>query len=290
MKRLVKKVLPPAAINLLKKIPIVRSFENTHSVFPTYQDALKRCTTDAYEEKELIEVILKKTKRFSENLNSEILSIGETTAYGVLPIINPIIENKEKKVHVLDFGGACGAHYFHVRSFINKALKLNWVVVETPTMVKYAKELENDELSFCDNLEEATSKLGNIDLLHTSGTLQCVDDPYKYLRSLLNCKAKYILFNRLGLNKQDKDIITIHSSKLSWNGIGALPEGYRDRWIRYPFTFQSEPKFLKAVEEKYSFVAKFNDLSGMYPINGEDIVGYGLLCKSKINEIDSPSY
>jgi len=154
-------------------------------------------------------------------------------------------------------------------------------VVETPTMVKYAKELETDELSFYDNFAEAIKKLNNVDLLHTSGTLQCVDNPQKYLSEILNCNAQWILFNKLGLNKLDRDVITIHSSKLSWNGIGNLPEGYTDRWVKYPFNFPAESKFLAAVEKKYSLVARFNDLSGMYAVDGEEIVGYGLLCKLK---------
>ena len=169
------------------------------------------CTTDTYEEKYLIEVIFNKTKRLKENLKSEIIPISETSAYSLLSVINPIIVSKGNKINVLDFGGACGEHYFHLRSLIDKDLKLNWVVVETPTMVKYAKELESetDELSFFDNFADAINKLGYVDLLHTSGTLQCVDNPKKYLSEILNCNAKYLLFNRLGLNKLDRDIITV---------------------------------------------------------------------------------
>jgi putative methyltransferase (TIGR04325 family) len=281
MKTILKEFIPPILLKLVRKKTVETPIENSHQIFSHYQDALKMCTTDAYEEQELIEVIFKKTKRFSENLKSEIILVSETAAYSLLSAINPIIESKTNQINVLDFGGACGAHYFHLRSLIGKDLKLNWVVVETPTMVKYAKELETDELSFFDNFSDAINKLGKVDLLHTSGTLQCVDNPQRYLDEVLKCNAKWILFNRLGLNKFDRDIVTIHSSKLSWNGIGELPEGYTDRWIKYPFNFPSETKFLKTIEEKYSIVAKFNDLSGMYAIDGEEIVGYGLLCKHK---------
>lgn len=279
MKRIVKEFIPPIFLKFLRK----KATYSSNKIFNNYQDALKMCTTDTYEEKELIEVIFNKTKRFKENLKSEIIPISETAAYSLLSVINPIIESKGNKINVLDFGGACGAHYFHLRSLIDKDLKLNWVVVETPTMVKYAKELESEtnELSFFDNFADAINKLGYVDLLHTSGTLQCVDNPKKYLSEILNCNAKYLLFNRLGLNKLDRDIITVHSSKLSWNGIGELPEGYTDRWINIPFTFYSETKYLKALEAKYLLVAKFNDQTGMFAVAGEEIVGYGLLCRQK---------
>lgn len=281
MKNLIKEFIPPIILKILRKKVTEKIIENTHQIFSSYQDALKLCTTDAYEEAELIEVIFKKTKRFSENLKSEVIPIWETAAYSLLSVINPIIESKANQITVLDFGGACGAHYFHLRSLIDKSLKLNWVVIETPTMVKYAKELETTELSFFDNFAEGINKIGKVDLLHASGTLQCVDNPQKYLEEIIRCNAKWLLFNRLGLNKLDRDIVTIHSSKLSWNGIGELPEGYIDRWIKYPFNFQSEAKFLNVLEEKYSIVAKFNDQSGMYAVDGEEIVGYGLLCKLK---------
>ncbi len=283
MKNILRELVPPVIWKILQRTTAPTPTANPPQVFSNYQDALKLCTTDAYEERELIEVILKKTKRFSENLKSEAIPISETAAYSLLSAINPIIESQSNGIRVLDFGGACGAHYFQFRSLLAGDLKLNWVVVETPTMVKFAKELETEELSFFDNFTDAIHKLGQVDLLHTSGTLQCVDNPHNYLAELLNCNAKWLIFNRLGLNKIDRDVITIHSSKLSWNGIGELPEGYTDRWIKYPFCFPSETRFLKTIEEKYSIVAKFNDQSGMYPVAGEEIVGYGLLCRLKTN-------
>lgn len=280
MSNVLQQFLPPVIYTQLEAL----KKKNAHRTFSSYEDALKSCTEDSYEHRELIEVILEKTKRFVKNIESdETVSIVETTAYSLMSILNPVIENASKEINVLDFGGACGAHYFQLRKLIDKNLKINWVVVETPTMVKYAKELETDELSFCSNFADALKKLGKVDLLHTSGTLQCVDEPLKYLNDILNCNAKWLLFNRLGLNKIDRDVVSIHSSKLSWNGIGeGLPEGYKDRVIKYPFTFMSEKTFLENLGRKYALTAKFLDESGMYSIKNEDIVGYGLLCKIKL--------
>ena len=262
-------------------IPQRKLLSSNDQIFLTYQDALRSCTNDAYENEELIEVIFKKTKRFCENLRSNIFPNKETIAYSLQSVLDPILKSQSKSLNVLDFGGACGVHYFQMRNIIDKSMKLNWAVVETPTMVKYAKELESDELSFFDNFQDAIARLGKIDLLHTSGTLQCVDDPFKYLNDILECNANWVLFNRLGLNKQNEDIITIHASKLSWNGVGELPEGYNDRWVKYPFNFFSERKFLGKVKEKYAIVKKFDDGSGTFPVDGVEIVGYGILCKNK---------
>ena len=118
-------------------------------------------------------------------------------------------------------------------------------------------------------------------MIHTSGTIQFVENPIQILKDILNCNAKWILFNRLGLNCKNTDLITIHSSKLSWNGIGNYTGVSKDKWIKYPCTFISESKFLNYIQEKYSIIAKFDDKSGIYEIEGEQIVGYGLLCKLK---------
>ena len=60
---------------------ILKLFRGRSRSFPNYEDALKLCITDAYEEEELIEDILKKTKRFSENIKSGVITIGDTSAY-----------------------------------------------------------------------------------------------------------------------------------------------------------------------------------------------------------------
>jgi len=280
MRNIIKEFIPPIIFKRFRK----HGSGVVDKKYSSYQEALKYSDRNAYEEEELIEVIFKKTKAFLQTLKIKPIAVSETAAFSLLAALNPVIERKAERINVLDFGGACGAHYFHLRALIDESLKMNWAVVETPTMVKYAKELESDELTFFDDFKEACNKLKNIDLLHTSGTLQCVDNPGKYLDLILSSDAKWILFNRVGVNKIDRDVITIHTSKLSWNGIGELPEGHTDRWLKYPFIFSSEKRFLNSLQNKYEIVAKFSDRSGMYDVKGEDITGYALLSRLKNNE------
>jgi putative methyltransferase (TIGR04325 family) len=103
-------------------------------------------------------------------------------------------------INVLDFGGACGAHYFLARAVMPSSRRLKWLVVETPEMAQRAKDVfSSDELEFSSSLSDAADSIKRIDLLHTSGTLQSVDKPYDYLRILLSASASHILFNRLAL-------------------------------------------------------------------------------------------
>jgi hypothetical protein len=123
--------------------------------------------------------------------------------------------------------------------------------------------------------------LGAIDLLHTSGTLQCVDAPYDFLKIMLDIKAPFMLFNRLGLNRLNRDVVTIHHSKLSWNGTAGLPPNMEDRIISYPFTFMSEADFREKISENYQVVGQFSDASGILAVPNADLIGLGLLVEQK---------
>jgi putative methyltransferase (TIGR04325 family) len=284
IKTILINITPPIIINIIKRtIRRPRLLESEdHIKYRNYYEALTDCTQDAYEDIELVNVILEKTKRFKNGLDNNIISISEVDSYSLVSLINPIIDNFDTKtINVIDFGGACGAHYFHSRALLDKRIKLNWYVVEKLKMVEFAKVLETDELKFTNDLNAARSKLGNIDLLHTSGALQCVDEPLKYLKNIIDLDAKWILFSRLGVNQIDREVITVHTSKLSWNGRGELPNGFIDKEVKYPFTFFSEKKFLIAIQEKYKILYKFNDNTGIVSVVNENIIGYGLLCKKK---------
>mgnify|MGYP000533346539 CR=1 FL=1 len=126
MKQFIKDFLPPILMRLLKKLAPNNKEElpKQQLVYASYNDALSFSTNDAYEERELLEVVLKKTKRFSEELKSGVIPVWETGAYTLMSLINPIIESKKDTITVLDFAGACGAHYFHVRSLLSKEIKL----------------------------------------------------------------------------------------------------------------------------------------------------------------------
>ena len=277
MKKIIKKYISP----IIYKVFDFSKRGFTNKIYSSYEEASKTCGNTPYQEEELIKVILSKTKNFINKIENDSVPVWPTSAYSKISVINPIIESNKERINVVDFGGACGAHYFHLRKLISKKIKFNWVVVETPKMVQHANELSNEELSFSDSLEETIKKIPEIDLLHTSGTLQCVDNPHKYLEIILTSGSKWILFNRLGLNKGNSDIVTVLNTKLSWNGIGELPEGISDKWISYPFTYMSEITFLNRVKENYDIVAKFEESSGIHRLNKVNTIGYGLLCKLK---------
>lgn len=228
--------------------------------YASYAEALARC--DGYEDADIVGTVYAKT------VANRSLPLTPTNAFTLLSLL--------VGRRVLDFGGACGIEYFNARRLIPAWHKLDWTVVETPAMVAKAVTLANDELHFASSLDGLAA-----DVVHTSGTLQCVDDPLGYLRRLLAVDAEHIVFNRLGLST-GAEVVTVHESMLSWNGPGPMPAGIPDRIVRYPFVFPSKADFMALLNERYEVVATFSDDSGIFQVRGAPpIVGGGMVVRRK---------
>lgn len=270
----IRDFVPPIAIDFARR-HFARSGRKQYA---TYEKALDHCTDRGYNNVDIVNVVLEKTKHLRDVLQKgESVHLTATGAYSLCSLLGSI---ESQEINVIDFGGACGAHYFLARATLPYSFKLRWLVVETPEMAQTAKSVfSTEELRFSSNLGEAAASMKRVDLLHTSGTLQCVDKPYDYLRKLVSMSASHILFNRLGLSKGRHDIITVHESRLSSNGPGPMPRGIPDRKVRYPFFFPEESKFYAALGESYDVVMTFDDPSGAFPVGDEPIVGVGLLAR-----------
>jgi putative methyltransferase (TIGR04325 family) len=243
------------------------------------------CSERGYQNNDIVNVVVEKTLRYRNDLleSTVPVHIDVTSAYSLCSVLAAMESLWE--INVLDFGGAAGAHYFLARSILPLSCRLNWVVVETAAMVELAKPaLSNEELDFTSELNEAADILGRIDLLHTSGALQCVDKPYEYLRKLVAMSAQRIAFGRLGLTKGDHDVITTHESWLSWNGPGPMPVGKRDRKVIYPFVFPRESEVIGIVSECYREIARFSDSTGIFPVDDEPVLGFGMLVERLVRK------
>jgi len=219
----------------------------------------------SYENIEVIETVLKKTKRYIENPQIEQTLLADV-----------ITQTGRKTVAVLDFGGACGIHFFMCRNAINRGVKLKWKVIETPETVKRAAELGNAELSFIDSIPETS---GRIDVVHCSGSLQCTEKPIETLAKLTRLNPVYIVLSRLGLNRGENAVTTQHRSFVDWHGRGRLSENNGNE-VFYPLTFAPENQFLDLIADSgYEIVRRIEDESGVISVRRTAIVGYGLVCK-----------
>lgn len=277
MKALIEALLP-AFIH-----PKYKDNHRYRTIYPDYAAALKQCNRKGYENEVIVEVVFQKTKTYIQKPDVRKIGIQELAL--MQGIIHEILSNPgKKKLKVLDFGGACGLHYFEVRRMLPADIALEWYVIETTEMAKSGQLLTAfapGELHFSDDLDAVKKQAGAFDIVHTSGTLQAVPDPWYCLDRLLQIGAKTLIFNRLGLIQAEKDIFTVHHAKLSWNGKGPLPADIQDRRISYPFGFFSEARFLQAISVQYDIAIQLDDDSGSYPVNGLPVVGYGLCCRLK---------
>lgn len=148
--------------------------------YETYGDAQKACTGLGYEDDGLVRVVFEKTRLTKEYMLSGEMPLSEYGTQSLLAVLMAWHQIGDRnKLRVIDYGGACGAHYFQIRPFLPRDIQLDWVVVETPPMVEKAGSFETSELHFADSMREAQERLQNVDLLHSSGTLQYVPDPLK---------------------------------------------------------------------------------------------------------------
>jgi putative methyltransferase (TIGR04325 family) len=247
--------------------------------YPAYTEALRDCPREGYEDEELAKVVYLKTKLYKENLFSN-LRIQENINVAT-KILQSLLGNIHRDVWVLDFGGACGALYFTLKSLLGNKYRLNWVVVETKLMCSYGIKLENEELRFFDDIEKAKLFMPKLDLINVSGALQYTAEPYKFLGSILGCGAENILFSRMVFNLGNSDLITIQKSMLSWHGKGRLFQLSKDKETRCPITAMQKSRFDGFVQRKYDYLKTFTDNSGLIKVNSEPIIGLGLLCKIK---------
>ena len=225
----IKEFFPPILIRLAKR---AKGLEDSKE-YESYSKAMQVCTSDAYQNIELCNMIADKTVIHIDILKEKPFSLNPTNVFLLAAINQYLNVYSTKSLKVLDFGGACGAHYFEIRRFIPNDVSLKWFVVETTQMVKsaIARGLNNDELSFVSSIDDIKTE---VDFIHSSCALHYVPDPYGSAKMLLNIKANRILFNRMMFNENDRDFITVQKSFLSSNGPGELPEGYTDRIISYP--------------------------------------------------------
>ena len=100
LKSLIKDFVPPIFLKLLGK-QLKKS-----KCYDSYDEAMK--DADGYEDKDLIRVVVAKGKKFAEKISGtkELDLTSLRTFIGLASLLG------KKKLTVIDFGGAAGAHFF----------------------------------------------------------------------------------------------------------------------------------------------------------------------------------
>lgn len=270
-----KDFIPPVILKARNKI--LRTEKDNgiiEEIYDSYQSAQTKCVTRDYQNVELCDMIADKTIIFRDSLIQQPNTLNAINIFLLAAINNIRIKDSMKSMTILDFGGACGIHFFEIRKFLPEIFHLKWIVVETPQMVLSAKskKIETKELTFVDSL----NNLPTIDFIYSSGALQYTSKPYKFLENLLKIGVNSILFNRMTFNENDRDLITIQKSSLSNNGPGPMPKQYTDKIMSYPHTTLSFIKFNSIVLKTHKLTWVFNEAVASHKIGNEPIIDRGL--------------
>jgi putative methyltransferase (TIGR04325 family) len=274
MKSLIKQITPPFMLNSFKK-----AAKLNNPIFKTYEEAYSACYNGAYQNDDLVKVVVEKNKIFQQQIMSNpIFDLGCLRTLIPLGIINTKFSTEP--LNIIDFGGGGGYHWT-IASTTFKKQQLRWNVVETMAMSTEAKRISNKNLKFFDNIKDAKDDLSSVDLIFTSSTLQYCPDPLAALKQLVDVGAKYLFITRTTFNNEDKSVFSVQTSKLSSNGPGPLPEGFTDRTLKYPITYASRLSAEKILQEKYDICFKVVEDKAEYMAGNTQFDLYGYFCQQK---------
>jgi putative methyltransferase (TIGR04325 family) len=274
MKKILKQLTPPALVSLIQKL---QKPKETRLRFTTFQEAAIRCQNNAYQNDELVKVVVEKNVLLKEKLDQEpifdLASLRTLIALGA--------SRKSDKLNVIDFGGGGGYHYTLSNIALGPNNHISWNVVETPMMSKEAKRLENEKLKFFDNIADAKNSLGDVDLVFTSSALQYCPNPLRFLQDLVEINAHHLFITRTPFIEGYNELITIQASQISSNGPGPLPSGFTDRTITYPITYVSRKAVEEILKKKYDIRFMTDEGEGVFGLNGEMVTMNGYFCVRK---------
>lgn len=197
-----------------------------------------------YQYGDLVETVFRKTAALDDAGWASVARTNSDADKTLIGVAAAASRAGHRTIHVLDHGGACGFHYQMARRALPH-IDLKWAVVETKAMAARAKELETDNLAFFDDLRAARSWLGSIDLIHSSGTLQCFPSPVGELNRLTGLKADVLLWARMDLNDRGTIEQTTRRTKISDHGPGPMPDGIQDAIVTINTTSIPESSFMR---------------------------------------------
>jgi putative methyltransferase (TIGR04325 family) len=267
---LLKDYFPPAILRLARRLG---------RTYGSYGEALLACGRLSYQSDAVLDVVREKTKRLCDSLrDSPSLEVGTSDLHMLLAIRSAAAHGIAR---VIDFGGACGAHYFLARAFLRKAIKLHWRVVETERMASTARIFEQDELRFFAQLKTAEVELGAVDIVHSSTAIQYCADPCETLKGIVGCGARVLMLRRVLLTKGTRHLICVQRSKLSANGPGPLPPGMRDCPVSYPVTAIGKDVFESVLSEQYDIRAAVVEHKDAFCLGGHWVDMYGYVAEAR---------
>ena len=235
IKPLLKSVIPPILITLIKKLIYKRGIE-----FKGDYSTWKRALSDVdkgYETPDILERVREASLKVK---NGEAVFERDSVCFGtedyrwpILSCLLYISAINQGSLKVIDFGGSLGSFYNQHRKFFDRLNSVSWYVVEQADFVKCGQdEFETDTIKFRNSISDCLEE-SKIDVVLCSSVLQYLELPYLILAEIIKANPDFIIVDRTAFIEQSSDRLTIQN---------VPPSIYE---ASYPAWFLSNEKFNK---------------------------------------------
>jgi len=266
MKQLIKSLIPPILLNVLKKIKINKY--GWKGDYNSWSEAEK--DSSGYDSDKILQQVknsLIKVKRGEAVYERDSVIFDEIQySWQLLSGLMFASAKSGGALKVCDFGGSLGSTYFQNKKFLDKLDEVLWGVVEQRHFVDIGKkEFADDRLKFYHSVDECV-KNEKSNVLVMSSVLQYIEKPYELLDEILKNNFDYVLIDRTPFSKNHESI------KLQ-----VVPPSIYE--ASYPCRFFNEEIFLNYfIKKNFCVIEKFDALDGKN--NEYEFKGYILEKKS----------
>ena len=161
---------------------------------------------------------------------------------------NIVKKIKKNNIKILELGGGYGSDYLNLKKNIKK--KYDYNIIETPSLVKIAKE---ENLDFC-KFSKFSKQLVNLnyDLIYTSSSLQYFKNPTQIIKMLFKSSSKFIILanNNFSFDPKIFSQYSFFSQNLFTDEKYELQyDNLSNKTILYPNSQFSELKILQIAKE-----------------------------------------
>jgi putative methyltransferase (TIGR04325 family) len=209
LKRIGRRVLPPVLFDAVRRGLGSRGLRPPfEGVFGTYAEAVTAAGGGGYQNPAIIEGTIRRTREVRAEVAANPLGLLNGTTMQTLAAVLSAFGTAPRELHVLDFGGAMGTHYYALSPVLKTRFRLKWTVCETPATARAAAaEFQTEELQFVDSLDRVSSRP---DLVLCSGSLQYVEDPGEFLGRLL-ALSDVLIMNRTAIVARESDTVMVQN-------------------------------------------------------------------------------
>jgi len=247
LKNFIKQFIPPILLSIIKGKQVAQEPQSMWSGnYMNWEEAMQKCT--GYDSAVILEkcknALLKVKNGEAVYERDSVLFDEIQYSWPLLAIIQHVALEYDATLSLIDFGGSLGSSFFQNKLFLNNLKRVEWVVVEQDHFVKCGKKyFENEQLRFEYDIDSILSKY-NSKLLLLSGVLQYLNNPYEKIEKFISYGFEYIAIDLVVC--AESHIITVQN---------VPPIIYS---ASYPCHFFYESELLKAFENDYNVIAKFD--------------------------------